>query len=395
MSSSLPAARSAPRTFKYRLWVLHRWLGLGAGLVILAVALSGGLLLLEDEIKATVESRDHVVAAPPAGTAPAKLNPALARLEERFPGQSVTVVYWPDDPAHAVEVVLRDAARSSMILATVNPWTAEIISAKPRLDTIRYWALQLHYKLLFGLPGMIATTLASVALTLLAVTGLWLHKRAFVSLLQAPMRLGRGTRLAWSDLHKWSGSLSLVLVFILGVTGVIYMVLILPGEIRARAAGQAGHQHGAARDVSVKWSQLPELGALRSAAKAALPTHEFSQLVFPGGRSPTFSANMLDRSAWWWDKRGTVKLDVRTGAVTEALAGPQRTAKDRALSALAGFHFGTLGASWVKWLYLLLGAVAPAVLSITGGVIWLVRTRKRARTRTTPSSLPSPVPSHP
>ena len=63
--------------------------------------------------------------------------------------------------------------------------------------------------------------------------------------------------------------------------------------------------------------------------------------------------------------------------------------------AIAGFHFGTLGASWVKWLYLLLGAVAPAVLSITGGVIWLVRTRKRARTRTTPSSLPSPVPSHP
>lgn len=381
-------------TFKYRLWVLHRWLGLGAGLIVLAIAFSGGLLLLEEEIKSTVESRDYVIAAPPAGTAPAKLNATLAQLEQKFPGHTVSVVYWPEEPNHAVEIVLRDAARSSMILATVNPWTAAIISAKPRLDTTRYWALQLHYKLLLGLPGMIATTLSSVALTLLAVTGLWLHKRAFVSLLQAPMRLGRGARLAWSDLHKWSGSLSLVLVFILGVTGVIYMALILPGEIRARAAGQAGHQHGAPRDLSMKWSQLPELGSVRAAAKTALPTHEFSQLVFPGGRSPTFSANMLDRSAWWWDKRATVKLDARTGVVTEALSGPQREAKDRALSALAGFHFGTLGATWVKWLYLTLGALAPALLSVTGGVIWLIRTRKRARVRTNPASLPSSVPSH-
>lgn len=389
------AVKNQRVTFKYRLWVLHRWLGLGAGLIVLAVAFSGGLLLLEEEIKATVEARDHVIAAPPAGTAPAKLNPTFAELEKQFPGHTVSVVYWPDEPNHAVEVVLRDAARSSMVLATVNPWTAAIISAKPRLGTIRYWALQLHYKLLLGLPGMIATTLASVALTLLAITGLWLHKRAFVSLLKAPMRLGRGARLAWSDLHKWSGSLSLVLVFILGVTGATYMALILPGEIRARAAGQAGHQHGAARDASVKWTQLPEPSDLRTAAQAALPTHEFNQLVFPGGRSPTFSANMLDRSAWWWDKRGTVKLDARTGAVTEALAGPQRTAKDRALSALAGLHFGTLGAPWVKWLYLVLGAIAPAVLSISGGVIWLVRTRKRAAVRSPSSSLPAPLPSVP
>jgi uncharacterized iron-regulated membrane protein len=373
--------------------VLHRWLGLGAGLIVLAVAVSGGLLLLEEEIKATFEASDHVVS--PVNGSTARLNPALAELERRHPGHTVSVVYWPEDPARAVEVVLRDATRTSMFLATVDPGTGAILSDRPRLSTVRYWALQLHYKLLLGLPGMIATTFASGALTLLAITGLWLHQRAFVSLLRIPMRLGRGARLAWSDLHRWSGALSLVLVFLLGVTGAIYMALILPGEIRARAAGEATHRHGAARDAAVKWSQLPEVGDLRTAARAALPAHEFNQLVFPGGRSATFSANMLDRSAWWWDKRGVVTLDARTGTVISALPGPQRPPKDRALSALAGLHFGTLGASWVKWLYLLLGAVAPATLAVSGTAIWLVRTRKRtAATRrlASPVSVPASIP---
>ncbi len=375
------SSQSRKTTWGYRLWVLHRWLGLGAGLILLCIGFSGALLLLDDELKSTVESTHHVINAPATPDAePTPLNPSLAELERRHPGLAVSVVYWPEEHDRAVEVVLRNADRSQMRLATLNPWTGEILSSVPRIDTVHYWALQLHSRLFLGKTGMILTTFGAVSLTLLALTGLWLNRHVFRTLARAPMRLGRGARLAWSDLHKWSGSASLVFIFILGVTGLIYMILLLPGEFRSHA----GHQHGAPRDTRIDWAQLPEISVLRAKAKSALPGHEFHQLVIPGGRSPAFSANLLDRDAWWWNKRATASFDARSGQLLKALTGPERTTKDRALSALSAFHFGTQGAPWVKWLYLFLGAIAPGLLSVTGFAIWFIRRRKRtARLSTT------------
>jgi len=354
-------------------WVLHRWLGLTAGLIVLALGFSGALLLLEEELKDTVEARYNKVEPSSVDSVLVPLNPVLARLEAENPGLAVSVVYWPENKGHAVQAVLRDAERRRMLLATINPWTGEVLAVRPRIETLHYWALQLHYKLLLGKTGMILTTFASLAMILLGLTGLWLNKRVWVTLAKSPMRLGRGARLAWSDLHKWSGVVSLGWVLLLGVTGLIYMILILPGEF----GSHGGHQHGAPRDVRLAWNAVPEISALRSTAKSTLPGHEFSQLVFPGGRSRSFSANMLDREAWWWDKRAVVTLDASSGKVLTAVTGPHRTARDRALSALAALHFGTMGAGWVKWLYLVLGAIAPALLSVTGAVIWWIRQRKR------------------
>jgi uncharacterized iron-regulated membrane protein len=216
--------------------------------------------------------------------------------------------------------------------------------------------------------GYVITGVGGVGLVLLGVTGLIIYRDRLGALWRRPLRLGRGWRLALSDLHKWVGVVSLYFTIVLGLTGAIYSAKIAPGQIADPKL------QGAPYDIA----QLAPIEPALAAARARFPGAELLRVSFPSTPTGALSILVLEREAPVWRKFSRVDFDPTTGALRAVFDARDGTLSQKLNGMLAPLHFGFYGAPLVKWLYFI-GGFAPALLAASGVAIWYVRTRKLAR----------------
>lgn len=362
-----------------RLWQLHSWLGLFAGLGLLVLGLSGSLLVFHEELEALVHP-EYVRVEAPEGATRLPLDRLLRDAESQLSGYEVAGwIPAYDEPDHADVLYVIGHGTNEWLVSTQNPYTGEVL-ATPRkgTQTITGWLLELHYAFFGDHIGMLAVGLFGLLLCLLGVSGIWLYREFWKGVFT--LRWGRSARIFFSDLHKTVGISSVTFNILLGFTGAYWNVTHVAGHLI----------YGDPEQKLMTGRLYPEslsLAALSATASEHIPGFRANYISLPWepGQGITLWGAVEPRGALRGPYGSTVGFDA-TGAYQShddlRAAGAWRQIVD----AFVPLHYGTFGGFPIKLLWCI-GGLTPGILAVSGFLIWRSR-RKNRPTSTDTASKP-------
>ena len=200
------------------LFQVHLWTGLGVGLYVVVISLTGSILVYRSELRQRFAIEPRVVAVSGARLSDEAL---IEATRPAYPDHAVEVWSTPDDPTHAATMSVRQAGRARVLLF-FDPYTGEYLgNAVPAGWRLTTWLLDLHDNLLAGDTGRTVNGVGAVLLTVLAVTGAiiwWPGIGGWRRSLLVDWR-SNWRRLNWT-LHSAFGFWTLLFIFMWGFTGI-------------------------------------------------------------------------------------------------------------------------------------------------------------------------------
>lgn len=354
-------------------WRLHSAIGLVAGLGLLLIGLSGSVLVFHDEIDQALHPAATRVEPTAAGRLP--LDELVAAVEAATPGHAVTG--WNlrrDDPEVADGVFVMPFGTREWHYLTVDPYRAEVLSApSDHEQTLEHWLLDLHTEFFVHDIGLALVGLLGVALCFLGISGLWIYRRFWKTLLR--LRWKASARMLAGDLHRMVGVFSVGFNLLLGFTGAWWNLSHVVDD------WIAPHEE-AADEVLFHEKLFPaqlELAAMLERAPRHVDGFETHYISFPWAPDGPFTLwGRAEDAAWFRSPYGSqVVFDSRTGAFQSAHDLREDGIWKQIEDAFEPLHFGNFGGLASKTLWSLAG-LAPALLCLSGMTIWW---KRRASTR--------------
>lgn len=365
--------------------LLHRYVGLAAGLLVAVLGMTGSVLVYEAEIDRALNP--ELLSVRPAGE---RIGPgaALAALREADAGVRPDLLQMPREPTdpyvfHGAEQGGNDAEQRRAVY--VDPYRGEVLGSRPEHSGVVGVLFRIHANLMAGMAGRQAVGWSGVVLLLLCVTGIvvwWPRIARLPRFLEAlGVRWRAGGRRTNYDLHRAGGMWTLPYLALLALTGSGLVFYGATGDLLNAATGSEamppapGSAVAAADTTGTPVDRRP--AALDRAwrdARSALPDARFSYVYLPGeadgalgfrGRNPS-ELHSNGRSFVWVD-RWTGEL-IRVDDATEADVGPRLLHAAYPLH-IGAFDLGPIDARWVRLLWAMLGLV-PAALLATGFLVW-------------------------
>ena len=360
---------------------IHLWLSVPAGLVFSIVALSGALLLFEEELTRLRRAELYRVETA-AGAAPLAPSQLAARIRTQLGDtlrlRSLRLPGVPGEPCLATF----DGERRRL---SVDPCTGEV---KGWLESPALFrtARQLHRWLLdpppakgapsFGKRVVGIVTLASVVILTSGLV-LWIPRtrRALKSRLGIACR--KGARRFWYDLHVSAGFYASLLLLLMALTGLTWSFgwyrtaayALFGGPQQSRAAP-------AQREAEPRSAEYEADPALWDLAREELRGR------YPLCRSITFegrTARIEPDPAARMRRTDTARFDDE-GRIVSLVTHDEAPRSQRLRGWFYALHTGTWGGIWSKTLYLL-AALVGGTLPLTGYYLWLRRLRARRAAR--------------
>jgi uncharacterized iron-regulated membrane protein len=207
----------------HKMWVrralfqVHLWVGIGAGLYILMISITGSAIVYRPQISRKYQRQPVVLEPAATRMSEAELRQRAAQLYPKF---SVADYFEAKKPTDPVAIVLRnDSAHMQRLF---NPYTGADLG-DPLSPAVRAmeWLSDLHDNLLGGKKGRAVNGVGAICCTVLALTGAIIWWPGIYS-------WRRGLTIKWNakfarwnyDVHSALGFWLLLFVFMWGVTGI-------------------------------------------------------------------------------------------------------------------------------------------------------------------------------
>ena len=347
------------------LFQIHLWAGIALSLYVVVIALSGSILVFENELTGTTLPRG-LSAWDPSRTA--SIPDVMRRFAQACPGcvASLLITPYPAVPAFQIRAVDTQHRQLGFI---ADPVSGAVL---PQPRTWVDWMHDLHLYLLLGNEhGEQVNGVGAAILLLLCVTGLFLWW-------QGIRNWSRGLRISlrshWRrinfDAHHAIGIWTIAIVTWWSISGV-YFAWYGPLErainavfpVRAMLSPPmpplAPHNGASA-----------SLRAIVAAAQHASPRGRLFAIYNPSLTEATVFVQMDLRDPGNFAHRDLVTIETSSARVlTVWHYGDNVTLGDWILWSMFTLHFGTVWGLPVKILWCLLG-VSLAVLSITGLIMY-------------------------
>jgi uncharacterized iron-regulated membrane protein len=206
-------------TIKKAIGKLHLWLGLGSGLVVFIVSLTGAIFVFQDEIRDAAEPW-RLVAAPAANAAPLPPSRLQAAVVAHHAGAlpSWTTYYGP---GRSATVYFTDKAGGSY-MSSLNPFNGQVLHEQNMRTDFFIIVQAIHMYLL--IPNPWGEWVVGVAITIflvMLVTGLvlWWPKRKQERRQRLTIKWGAKWRRLNYDLHQVFGFYIAAVAFIIALSG--------------------------------------------------------------------------------------------------------------------------------------------------------------------------------
>jgi uncharacterized iron-regulated membrane protein len=205
--------------FRKAIFQVHMWAGVGLGLYILMISLTGSALVYRREMVSALSRGPVGVVIQGQRMTEHELKEAAERAHS---GYTVEEVFMPRDADRAVEVLLRRGGSSRQRL--FDPYSgADLGDTEGPAYRFLMWLAELHDDLLAGRTGRLVNGVGAMFATLMALTGtvLW-----WPGILNWPRSLmvdwrRKRRRLNWS-LHNALGFWFLLFVLMWGISGIYF-----------------------------------------------------------------------------------------------------------------------------------------------------------------------------
>ena len=345
-----------------RAWFqVHKWIGLILAILIVPLCLSGAALVWDEPLDrlanpARYETSGDALLAPASYVAAAK---ALLK-----PGERVAQLTLPERGGPVIVAASggndRGQARRGPPLRTMvylDPPTARVLQvAKSNTGLIRFLHV-LHGSLQVPGVGRMIVGWIGVFMMVSALTGLWLWWPTMGSVKRA-FRWGRHRNLD-TNIHQTFGFWIALPLFVLSLTGAW---ISFPGFFGALSGGGGGKQRG------------PDRGAMMRAQPLDHPAQSLDIVVARAsaimrGRVRSIAWPTTLSSDWTVTFSGPARAGVKVADDTgSALAAPGREQGGIA-RLMRRVHDGSgMGIVWQVIIFV--GGILPAVLAVTGIIMW-------------------------
>ena len=345
------------------LWFqIHKWLGIVLAILVIPISLSGAALVWHDWLDEQVNPQRY-----PAVTAPLLSPTAYVASASKLlqPGERITSLGFPGEERGSVQVTVTKPAkgggRPQRAWVYLDPASAKPIERAGTGDGLVRVLHGLHGSLMVPGTGRQIVGWVGVAMLLSSLTGLWLWW---------PTK-GRFTRgLRWrrrpdlnSNLHHMSGFWIALPLAVLSATGVW---ISFPAVFSGGAPGGPGGPGGAAQPLVE--TKLGADGAL--AAAQAIAAGQPATLGWPTEKKAEWTVSMRGAG-----KPQEVKVGEADAKASLVPAKPETLART-----MRRIHDGT-GMPVVWQIIIFIGGILPALLAVTGILMWLRMRRRRQRYR--------------
>jgi uncharacterized iron-regulated membrane protein len=350
---------------KRKLFALHSWLGLIAGIFILAICLSGAFVALIHQYENSFEG-EKLIVKPKAIRLPYDTLFAIAKKEipdfqlydyARFPQQSdetLELLYFPDGSYHSV---------------FIDPYTGDV-KGKMALNLSK-WLLKFHWSFFIGSQGWLGSIIVfcfAICLLVSIITGFFIYKKHLLDSFFFRTKINWKTfKSASSGLHRIIGAWTMLFLFIVFSSGAFINYHILNGDW--------SYPGGNALNQLPKQPLQISVDNCIQKAKDTIPNFNPTGFSFPQLMGGDLSVSGLIREQNEFYLSGSsVSFNPTTGQITEISNGTENTTFSKFENIIYSLHYANYGGLFVKIIYCTL-ALLSGLMPITGFILWRRRTR--------------------
>ncbi|BFM13201.1 PepSY-associated TM helix domain-containing protein [Simiduia litorea] len=355
------------------LFKVHSWAALVAFIPLLVICVTGSLLVFKHEIDSLLMP-DQVSIEPGAQRLP--LDTLAANINKAQPNYEIVGWVLYQDQARADQPYVMEKGTSEWSFLHLNPYTGAVLSAPVAHDHyLTDWLLELHYTFLLEDAGLVITSVFAIALLLLGITGIYLHRKFWKNFFT--LRWHSRLVVYFSDLHKMVGVVASPILLILAFTGAWWNIASYLHELEEHANGHEHHLMQARL-----YSDDLSLENMRTDAESTVDGFTATYISFPWepGANFTFWGDVPTGNFLTSQYSSTVSFSAQTGenlgSYDIRTAGLGATIVD----SYRRLHFGDFAGLVSKIIWALLGST-PLILALTGVTLWWKRRKQRARAK--------------
>jgi uncharacterized iron-regulated membrane protein len=359
---------------------VHLWAGILASLYIVIIALTGSVLVFEDELTSTTLPPQLSTFDP---THTASIPTVMRAFHLAYPAAQATSITspWKTVPVYQLRAV---DTRGFAFNLVADPVTASIY---PQPYNWLNWVHELHFYLFLGSAhGEQINGVGAAVLFLLAITGLFLWWQGLSRWTRA-MRIS--FRSNWRrinfDAHHAIGFWTIAIVLWWSVSGIYFGFYQQFGAIVGAISPLEGMAPPALPSPLSTGLQRAPLQAILDAARTASPHGRLFSLSDPSLSGTLVYAQMDLRAPADFSHRDIVAIDSTNARIlTIWHYGQNHSLGDWFMWSQHPLHFGTLWGLAFKVTWFLLG-LSLATLSATGVIMYWNRYLRHYKQRLRPS----------
>lgn len=381
------------KTFKKIASQLHLWLGVSSGLVVFIVALTGSILVFEEELEPVIYRKFHVVEAP-KDQSPLPLDNLRTAVASRYPKQRITrIAIEPHADRTVIFGLVKGKKEKDVFSVAVNPYTGEITDTRQENESFFHITLQLHRYLCLEDTGKAITGVACVMFIVIMITGLvlWWPKRK-----QTKQRLtikwgAKFKRLNW-DLHAVFGFYVLPFTFLIALTGLVWSYKWVNSMIFLTLDGKPQEKREAPANINAANPALSgTLAKIITETDRLLPYPGRIQLTLPQSDSLSITISKVNENASISNVVDFLYFDQNDGHLLSKRLYDDETTGMKVRRLVFPIHTGSIW-GWPTKILALIVALITATLPVTGVIIWVGRKFKKEKksTRKSPAA-PRPI----
>lgn len=359
---------------KVKKWLLrvHRYVGLLAGLLLVMSGLTGSLLVFSDEIdEALNPGLLHVTPR----ESRASLQSVVDGVRTAYPHDKLLRIRMPRAPEGVYEFWINS---NEGLRVYVDPYSGVILGSRFPHGTLKGFLFALHTQLFIGETGKTVVGIGALSLLALGMTGvlLWWPGRR---------KLSRGFTIKWRanwkrvsyDTHNVVGIFAVAFLSVSAITGV-HLVFNAPFERAVNWLTFTPPRPAPPASTVQADARPPSLDVITGNADAVWPEAETTWIYPPAKSTAAFMVRKKLPGEVHPNGKSFIYLDQYSGGVLLAENALEAPLATRVVNNLYPLHMGRLGGTWTRMLQMVVGLV-PAVMFITGLLVWRNRTRAARR----------------
>ncbi|MCF0072103.1 PepSY domain-containing protein [Dyadobacter sp. CY261] len=368
------------KTFKKIASQLHLWLGVSSGLVVFIVAVTGSLLVFEEELEPIIYPKFHVVEVP-ADHSKLPLDNLRDAVSSRYPKQTISrIEIEPQADRTVIFGLMKGKKEKDIFSVAVNPYTAQITDTRRENDSFFHIVLQLHRYLCLEETGKTITGISCVMFIAIMITGLvlWWPSRK-----QTKQRLtikwdAKFKRLNW-DLHAIFGFYVLPFTFLIALTGLVWSYKWVNNLIYLAFDGKPQQKREAPANITfTNVAQPGILSKITSETNRLLPHPGRIQFTIPKSGSLSITVSKVNEEASVSNIVDFLYFDKTDGHLISKRLYDNETAGMKARRLVFPIHTGSLW-GWPTKILAFIVALITASLPVTGVLIWVGRKFKKKK----------------
>jgi uncharacterized iron-regulated membrane protein len=351
---------------------IHLWTGVVIGLYVIAISLSGSILVFQREFE-----NDAPRLNPHAVTSLPNYDAIVAAAVHAHPNDPLESIDLRSRERRIVPVELKSPAGTRIVYVDATTFQIVHDGVLQQEHRVTQFLMSLHNELLGGRNGATVNGVCGILLFTTSFTGLilwWPGKNNWKRALKVKWN-ARWVRLNW-DLHSVFGFWALLFVAMWGITGAYF---IWPQQVRSAVSMFAPMSHF--RERPSTWNLGDPIQPVSTFIASAQQRYPQSQLAYvyldvyrPGGAVKVFLSHDPAQSLAM--NEDVVSFQPATMEVLSDVSTAKLTFPERLSLAVYSIHFGDFAGRFGKILWCLIGLI-PAALSLTGYLMWWNRVLKK------------------